>query len=108
MPDNQLPGKLEDFVARLVRSDDGLLPLAAEATKNIPQNIRRFSEADLPKAIIHTWLAWQKDPGVRMGTALGNKYLDPQSPIAQTFVEWVRRLIKPETAPQTPASPSTP
>ena len=93
MPDNQLPGKLEDFVARLVPAQDPILPLADQATRGIPPDLRKFSEPDLAKAIIHNWLAWQKEPGSRMGEAFTKKYLDPQAPTALVFVEWVRRLI---------------
>ena len=93
MPDNQLPGKLEDFVARLVPDQDSLLPMAERATRSIPAALRRFSEPDLAKAVIHTWLAWQEEPGSRMGEAFTKKYLDPKAPTALVFVDWVRRLI---------------
>ena len=93
MPDNQLPGKLEDFVARLVPHQDSLLPMAERATRSIPAALRRFSEPDLAKAVIHTWLAWQEEPGSRMGEAFTKKYLDPKAPTALVFVDWVRRLI---------------
>ena len=93
MPDNQLPGKLEDFVARLVPDQDPLLPMAERATQSIPAALRRFSEPDLAKAVIHNWLAWQEEPGSRMGEAFTKTYLDPEAPTALVFVDWVRRLL---------------
>ena len=93
MPDNQLPGKIEDFVARLVPDQDPLLPMAERATQSIPAALRRFSEPDLAKAVIHNWLAWQEEPGSRMGEAFTKRYLDPKAPTALVFVEWVRRLL---------------
>jgi hypothetical protein len=93
MPDNQIPGKLEDFVARLAPDQDAILPMARQATLSIPTGLRRFSEADTAKAVIHNWLAWQEEPGSRMGEAFTKQYLDPKAPTALLFVEWVRRLI---------------
>ena len=37
----------------------------------------RFSLNDKPKAVIHTWLAWQKEPGKPYGTAITARFLDP-------------------------------
>jgi hypothetical protein len=42
---------------------------------------------------IHTWLAWQKRPGIPMGLAITAHYLDASAPAAQLFVRWIRRLF---------------
>jgi hypothetical protein len=93
MPDNQLPGEIEDFARRLVAPDDRLWPRAEEAVGAIPLADRRFPPHDLMKATIHTWLAWQEEPGRPMGQAITKRYLDHNAPQAQQFVEWVRRLF---------------
>ena len=92
MPDNQLPGIVEDFVRRLAVYDS-LMPMAEQAVKEIPKESRRFADHDLSKAVIHTWLAWQKVPGLPIGLGITKKYFDVQAPAALVFVEWVRRLI---------------
>ena len=54
---------------------------------------RRFVEIHRAKAVIHTWLAWQSEPGVRMGAAVTRKYLEPQAPTALAFVAWLNQLL---------------
>jgi hypothetical protein len=44
-------------------------------------------------AHIHTWLAWQADPGTPMGLAITKKYLDANAPSAANFLRWVDRLL---------------
>lgn len=43
MPDNQLPGMLEDFIAFLVSEDDVLWGQAEHCLRQIPEQERRFS-----------------------------------------------------------------
>jgi hypothetical protein len=45
------------------------------------------------KANIHTWLAWQEEPGKPMGQAITAKYLNPKSKQAELFVNWLRALF---------------
>ena len=91
MPDNHLPGMLEDFAAMLIPDDDVLLPYARECVQQIPD--RRFSPAVRVKADIHTWLAWQEEPGKPFGTAITARYLNPESAQAQVFITWLRALF---------------
>lgn len=67
MPENTVPGMLEDFVQFLVPPDDVLWSLANDCLQSIPKQEQRFLESHRIKAHIHTWLAWQKDPGTPMG-----------------------------------------
>ncbi len=60
MPNNSVPGALEDFAARLIPPDDPLWPLAMKAVDDIPVTERRFTATR--KAEIHTYLAWQEEP----------------------------------------------
>ena len=93
MPDNQSAGALEDFVGKLIGEEDNLWPKAQADVNGIPANDRRFKETYLSKAHVHTWLAWQEEPGTKMGETFKKKYLDPEHPQAQVFVEWVKRLL---------------
>lgn len=94
MPNNQLPGILEDFVGFLVPKGDPLWNKAGECVNSIHQEHRRFSVAKQPKAHIHTWLAWQEEPGTPLGSAITKRYLDADAPHAQQLMEWVRRLFE--------------
>lgn len=44
MPDNALPGQLEDFVKLLVPADDPLWPRAEQCVHSIPHDKRRFTD----------------------------------------------------------------
>jgi hypothetical protein len=91
MPDNHLPGMLEDFVAALVPEADPLLPYARECVQNLPE--KRFPSVQRAKADIHTWLAWQSEPGKPMGQAITARYLNPESSQAQGFIDWLYALF---------------
>lgn len=96
MPDNQLPGELEDFVQLLLPAGDTLWPRAEQAIQAIPTGERLFLAHDLIKATMHTWLAWQPEPGRPMGLAITRRYLDPDAPSAHLFLAWIRRLFAEE------------
>jgi hypothetical protein len=93
MPDNHLPGLVEDFAACLIPENDRLSELAHQAIDAIPIDDRLFSDIHRSKAHIHTWLAWQSDPGAPMGLAITKKYLDANAPSAANFLRWVDRLL---------------
>lgn len=93
MPNNQLPGELENFVRLLVPAADTLWPRAEQSIQAIPADERLFPAHDRIKATMHTWLAWQPEPGRPMGLAITKRFLDPNAPSAQLFVAWVRRLF---------------
>jgi hypothetical protein len=93
MPDNQTPGILEDFLHFLVPVGDSLLAHVDQAIASIPIGQRRFSDLREAKARIHTWLAWQKDPGKPFGQAISALYLDPNLPAANIFAGWLQRTF---------------
>lgn len=91
MPDNQNPGALEEFAQRLMPPDDPLWEYAGHCIGSLPE--RRFAESHLNKARVHTWLAWQEEPGKPIGQAITKGFLNPQAQTARNFVAWVRRLF---------------
>ncbi|MBF0262094.1 MAG: hypothetical protein HQL97_09710 [Magnetococcales bacterium] len=93
MPDNKSVGALEDFVGQLIADGDTLWPKAEADVNAIPTENRRFKATYLSKAQIHTWLAWQEEPGTKMGETFKKQYLDPNRPQATAFVNWIRRLL---------------
>ena len=71
MPNNQLPGMLEDFVAYLIPPGDRLHPKAEAILQELEQaGLNRYTLIHHPKALIHTWLAWQEKPAMPMGQAI--------------------------------------
>ncbi|BAZ09381.1 hypothetical protein NIES4071_11890 [Calothrix sp. NIES-4071] len=94
MPNNQLPGMLEDFVKCFIPDDDTLLPKAELVLQEIEQaNLNPYTLIHRPKALIHTWLAWQEKPGMPMGQAITARVLHHDSAPAIIFVEWLKRLF---------------
>ncbi len=93
MPDNILPGMLEDFVSFLVPPNDLLWPIAEHTVQQVIQTDRRFLQEHTSKARIHTWLAWQKIPGTPLGQSITAHYLDAAAPHAQQFIRWIRMLF---------------
>lgn len=94
MPDNQLPGMLENFVAYLIPPNDLLAPKAKQIIGEIEgEGLNRYTQVHHPKAFIHTWLAWQDKPGRPMGQSITAHVLHPQQLLAQTFVSWLNRLF---------------
>lgn len=94
MPNNQTGGILEDFLLFLVPKENrNLLEYANSSVANLP--LRLFIDNDTTKAVIHTWLAWQSDPGKPYGTAITAKFLDPTVPEADVLVAWLEHLFFP-------------
>lgn len=94
MPNNDSTGMLETFVSELVPHDDTLWARARKCVHDIPLNERRFSSGKTVKAEIHTWLAWQDEPGTPLGFAITKHYLNHDVDCARSFVAWVRRLFQ--------------
>ena len=98
MPDNILPGMLEDFVKLLVPDEQvQLLQRAIESVKAIPNEEKLFitEKSDkTAKAEIHTYLAWQERPGVPYGVAIREKFLKADSPHTQIIMDWIKDLFE--------------
>jgi hypothetical protein len=93
MPDNQLPGMLEDFVSFLVpdKTNDPLWLLAEKSLQEATVISPQIPQA---KGHIHTWLAWQKEPGTPLGLAITKRYLDANAQHAQKLIDWLRVLFE--------------
>lgn len=93
MPNNKLPGILEDFLGYLAPADDPLLTHVKESIQSIPAGACRFSAEKRPKAEIHTWLAWQDEPGKPLGQAISARYFDVELDDAKIFSRWLEALF---------------
>lgn len=94
MPDNRTKGILEDFIRFLIPCGSPLFDHVTTSVATIPEGERRFSQLAEPKALIHTWLAWQEEPGKPMGTAITARYLDPNVAQVDVLVSWLKRLFR--------------
>lgn len=91
MPDNQSNGILEDFLRLLIPTSNTLLHHAEKSIDSIPEGHRLFAEKDKSKALIHTWLAWQENPGLPFGTAIKAQYL--KAKVATNLINWLKKLF---------------
>lgn len=93
MPDNKTSGALESFIKNLIPEEDELIKLAEKAVENLPKEKNEPNDNWKSKAIVHTWLAWQEEPGTPMGQAITKQYLLPDHETAGKFVEWIKELF---------------
>ncbi len=92
MPDNSNLGMLEDFLLA------GVPPVGvAVATEAVDlakrKQVTTFKDVHYSKAVIHTYLAWQDEPGRPLGQSVTSKMLSPETPEAKRFVAWLRKLF---------------
>ncbi len=95
MPNNQISGILEDFLRFLVPQPNILFDHAKASVAAIPEGERRFKQLAEPKAVIHTWLAWQEESGFPFGKAITARFLDPNVPEVDVLAAWLKRLFFP-------------
>jgi hypothetical protein len=100
MPNNRTDyGKIEDLLTTLVPTGDALFELAKRATTQAlaisstrPRENPAIQSKDERKGQLHSWLAWQEEPGMSYGHALRRKYFDHESTVATAFVAWFKKL----------------
>lgn len=96
MPDNNLCGMIEDFVAQMIPDiqEDILLKKAEVVLHELEeQNVNNYKLVHHAKARIHTWLAWQDEPGLPMGTAITSRILSTDNDLCCKFVNWLETLF---------------
>lgn len=94
MPDNKNLGMLEDFLIELAPQD------GIEAARNCIANAQSkkltfFKDIHFSKAVLHTYLAWQDEPGKPLGQAVTAQVLQPHTQTAKAFIDWLKRLFNP-------------
>lgn len=92
MPNNQNPGMLEDFLIKM--ADENTISAAMKCVKTAQaQGVTTFKDIHLSKALIHTYLAWQDEPGKPLGQSITAHTLKPDTKIATIFIEWLKELF---------------
>lgn len=95
MPDNQSQGYLEHFVGGLIQSENSIWKFANEKVDELMDTaFCEFTEVKKQKALLHTYLAWEKTPGLPMGTAVNANFLNAESPSADAFVSWFENTFE--------------
>lgn len=93
MPNNELQGMLEDFLLSLVPAEDVLIQKAETVLSELEaEGIQHYKKVHRSKAKIHTFLAWQDEPGKPMGQSITARLLNPNAKQAKTFVDWLNKL----------------
>ena len=92
MPNNQDAGYLESFYIGLIQPDE-LEKLAWGAIQHIPDSLRKFPLNHEVKAVVHTWLAWQEEPGKPMGQAVQKGYVDLNHASINSFMNWLNKTF---------------
>ncbi len=75
MPNNQCEGELEDFIFKMIPSNNPALPRTKKYIDNIPEEDRKFKSKKLIRAYVHAWLATREKPR-QTGLAISARYLD--------------------------------
>jgi hypothetical protein len=94
MPDNRSRGMIETFLMYLAPAEDQLVRYAEKACKTAQRLGAPYKSIHLQKAKIHTWLAWQDEPGPQLHQAVKKHVLNSGSPNAVPFVSWFRNLFE--------------
>src|SRR5258708_8583834 len=77
MPDNTIPGMLENFVSFLIPPDDSLWPMAEDVLQKVIEKDRRFRDTYQMKPQLHTWLPCQDHPAIPLVLPTTNLYPIP-------------------------------
>ncbi len=92
MPDNEKTGMLEDFLMPMVPA--GAIKAATGCIEKAKTTgVTAFKPGHGSKAVIHTYLAWQEDPGRPLGQSITSLVLQPDTDLAATFIQWLEQLF---------------
>jgi hypothetical protein len=94
MPDNASEGMMETFASALVPAEDAFRAHARATVVGLPDTARRFDvDRCVDKASLHTWLAWQEEPGCRTGVAVARNLLRTDMAPAVKLIGWIERWL---------------
>ncbi|ODM56410.1 hypothetical protein BC455_21645 [Vibrio harveyi] len=92
MPDNNIDGMLEDFCLRLAPQE--ALDLARDyLTRCRDAGQATFKEAHHSKAMVHSFLGTQDEPGSPLGQAITRRVLSSEESIARDFTNWLLNVF---------------
>ena len=94
MPNHRDNGMLEDLLWQGLKHEpegQALQRYAEKTIKALPHT--RFSKHHHTKALLYTWLAWQKRPGQTMDVTINAKLLDYELDALKGFLNWLARVF---------------
>lgn len=95
MPDNANSGYLEHFLSMLVPSGNALWQYDETVVYDLmTKPFNELTPARRQKALLYTWLAWQREPGKPFGLAIQAGYLDHAAPVVQPFLQWFAQTFQ--------------
>ena len=96
MPDCRGGGMIETLLGDMIPAggvDAELWKYAVRACGTARKKSAPFKLAHEAKARLHTWLAWQDEPGLQLHEAIKHSKLDVQAEAARGFVDWFQTLF---------------
>lgn len=95
MPDNQSRGMFETFLMFLApNTESDIHELVTRSVDEAASRNAGFRQVHRPKALVHTWLAWQDPPGEPLNHAIKEQLLSSTCPYAAPFVAWFKTLYQ--------------
>jgi hypothetical protein len=92
MPNNREIGMIEDFCLEMI--EEKALGVAHAAVQNAKTaGVCTFKDVHHSKAVVHTYLAWQHEPGYPLGQAIKSKALRHDTETAGAFINWLNLLF---------------
>lgn len=92
MPNNRVDGMLEDFCREMI--DVGAAATVEQCLQTAEASGHTsFKRAHRSKAFVHTYLAWQDEPGKPLGQAITAQALRSDTDTARQFVKWLTDLF---------------
>jgi len=92
MPNNVATGMLEDFCLEMVENTTREYVEQVVATAQ-EKGVCTFKAPHISKAVVHTYLAWQDDPGAPLGLSITKQALKPETETATAFTNWLKTLF---------------
>jgi hypothetical protein len=92
MPNNRDIGMLEDFCNEMI--EEKALETARAAVQTAQNvGVSTFRDVHLSKAVVHTYLAWQDEPGKPLGQSITSEALRHDTETARDFINWLNLLF---------------
>ena len=92
MPNNKDYGRIEDFLLEMINCD--AKEFATKCAKEAQlKKYGDFKDIHISKALIHSYLAWQDEPGTPMGLSITKSVLKPNTDTAILFKEWLLKMF---------------
>lgn len=93
MPNNRVDGMLEDFCIEMI--EPNAIATVVQCLQIAEDNqCTSFKPVHRSKAIVHTYLAWQDEPGKPLGQSITAHNLRPETETAKAFIGWLTELFR--------------